>query len=366
MAGLKSKKRIRKPTARQKFLNSLDVELAKSIWMQKGLILESPVRLFRWRGAGPRRYFTYSAPVTKKKKTIFPVEWFNSVTSMIETVFPTSSFLIEWIAKVGLDKAKLIADEAKDYGTVLHAAITKFLLEAHFSLLRDVDDLIMFHVKQNDWKWDVGPWKDRLRRDLVSFAQFAHDVQLEPICIEAVLCHEGYHMAGAIDCVAWMNVVETGFFGQVYAKGGTKNPAGSPKKSKKTERILALLDWKSCRKGFYPEHEIQLQLYKVLWDFNFGFGKFKLNRLFNWRPTDWHKEPKYQLKDQTNNRRTEVPFVIGLAQERLEAEPAMRKAYPKEIRLREKPAEVTWIQPQEIALEHFGAQKQKQKTGRKK
>jgi hypothetical protein len=61
---------------------------------------------------------------------------------------------------------------------------------------------------------------------------------------------------------------------------------------------------KSGKKGFYPNHEAQLQMYSTMWTEN--FPHMPPQALFNWAPADWETEPSYHLKDQSGSKYQDV------------------------------------------------------------
>lgn len=197
--------------------------------------------------------------------------FFPSVTTILGEVSPRNPFLEKWRAEMGLDKAAAYTQERAYYGTFLHSVIEKLLVARTF----DLDTLkaeLAKYIEREQLPTDFINYAEDLKKDILAFAQFVKDYDVQPLCIEESLYSErGY--AGCIDLVCTMKV--------------------SPKKE---ERIVAMVDFKSGRNGFYESHVHQLYLYKDMWLEN--FPEIPIQSVFNWSPKDWRKSPSYNFKCQ--------------------------------------------------------------------
>lgn len=204
--------------------------------------------------------------------------FFPSVTTILGEVSPRNPFLENWRAEMGIEKADAYTQERANYGTFLHASIEKLLVARSYDLDLLKSELAKY-IEREQLPTSFINYAEDLKKDVLAFAQFVKDYDIQPLCIEESLYSEkGY--AGMIDLVCSMY----------------RFPHEEGKKAKNDERIIAMIDFKSGKNGFYESHIHQLYLYKDMWAEN--FPEFPIQSVFNWSPKDWRKSPTYNFKCQ--------------------------------------------------------------------
>lgn len=263
-------------------------------------VLHQPETIYRLDRAGHRYYYTFD----DKGIPTFYV----SATTLIKQTLPTSPHLIDWVASMGKDKSKEYAQDRADYGTFLHMQCGHYMIHGEYNL-DTMSDALMDYIEEKKLPDKFVDNLYDLQKDLMAFAQFCDDYDLEPVGIELVLAHPEYKVAGAIDLLAYITIQEKGFFGEVLKSGPNK---GKPKETSRNARVLAIIDIKSGKKGFYESSEVQLHLYKSMLEVN--YPNVKVDRVFNWSPKEWRSTPSYNFKDQTGSpSAAKLPYLIGLA-----------------------------------------------------
>lgn len=276
-------------------------EEIKAEYFNEDALQEQPEPVYRLDSSGHRYYYTFDKDGNPR--------FYVSVTTLIKQTLPTSPQLIKWIADMGYEESRNYASDRASYGTFLHAQIGRLLIDGTYDLNK-LRDRLRVYVEVEQLPETFIHYEDDFKRDLLAFAQFAKDVDLKPLAIELVLTNPVDGYAGAIDLCAEITIEEKGFFGEVY-KTGVK--AGQPKETKGKRRIRGIIDFKSGRKGFFPEHEVQLAAYREMWNMN--FKEYPVEKVFNWSPKEWRGTvPSYNFKDQTDSKNAKkLPYLIELA-----------------------------------------------------
>lgn len=279
----------------------MTVEQIQAEFFNEDALQEQPEPVYRLDSSGHRYYYTFDEDGEPR--------FFVSVTTLIKQTMPTSPSLVKWIADMGYEESQRFAQERAHYGTFMHAQIAELLITRSYNLNLIRERLRMFIESEqlpSDFMWYV----DDFKKDILAFAQFMKDTDLKPLAIELVLTNPEDGYAGAIDLAAELTIEEKGFFGEVYKTGAN---AGKPKETKRQRRIRAIIDFKSGRKGFFPEYEIQLHAYMKMW--NMHFEAHPIEKVFNWSPKDWRgKTPTYNFKDQTDSKNAKkLPYLVELA-----------------------------------------------------
>jgi hypothetical protein len=270
---------IEQPAGAFEIIPGMSVEEMTAMFFD-GALIEPPYKVWQLNSKGHRYYYKFDDNGTP--------DFYPSVTTILSQTMPQSPFLIKWIADKGIDEAERYKAERAAYGTFMHAAFEELLINRAY----DLDGLkgkLKEYIEVYRLPDDFIYYADDLKKDVLAFAQFVLDYDVRPLAVEIALVHPYYKYAGMIDCPCTMR-----------AKIGSD------------DRINAIVDFKSGRKGFYEESEIQLGMYRDMWNVN--FEQFPVTRIFNFSPKDWRKKPTYNLKDQTDSPNAKkIPYILGLA-----------------------------------------------------
>lgn len=248
-------------------LPGMTIEEMKATYFDSDSLIEPTYKLWQLNSNGHRYYYRYDEKGNP--------EFFPSVTTILSQTLPKSKYLIKWIAETGTEEAERYMHERGMYGTFMHAEYEELLINRKY----DLDGLkskLKKYIETNRLPDDFIYYADELKKDILSFAQFIKDYDVRPLAVEIALVHPYHIYAGMIDCPCSM-----------LSKIGCE------------KRINAIIDFKSGKKGFYEEAEIQLAMYRDMWNVN--FEEHPIDRVYNFAPKNWGKKPTYHLKDQTDS-----------------------------------------------------------------
>lgn len=255
-------------------------EEIRAVFFNRDALKEPPYRIFQLNSDGYRYYYRFNESGE--------LEFYPSVTTLLKQVMPTSPQLIDWMLANGEEGATEKRDIAAAYGTFMHGQFETLIINRRYDF-DAVPALLLSYMEHENIPESLFPqWIIRIRKDVLAFGQFVKDYNVKPLAVEIGLVHPEYRYAGCLDLPCVMT---------------------DPKTAK---TFTAIVDFKSGRKGFFEEHELQLHLYREMWNVN--FPGTPIERLFNFSPKDWRTKPTYNLKDQTDSvNARKLPYLLSLA-----------------------------------------------------
>lgn len=271
---------MEKNTNAREVFPGMTSEEIKAIFFDDTALKEPSYRVYQLNSDGHRYYYRFNAAGEP--------EFYPSVTTLLKQVMPTPPQLLDWMIANGKEGSTEKRDLAAAYGTFMHIQFESLLINRRYDF-DSVPAVLMNYIERENLPDKVfGDWVIKIRKDVLAFAQFVRDYNIKPLAIEIGLVHPDYHYAGCIDMPCIMTDPKSG------------------------QTFSAIVDFKSGRKAFYEEHELQLHLYKAMWETN--FSERPIERLFNFSPKDWRTKPTYNLKDQTDSvNASKLPYLLALA-----------------------------------------------------
>ena len=252
----------------------MTVEEIRAVYFNADALREPPYRVYQLNSDGHRYYYRFNDAGEP--------EFYPSVTTLLKQVMPTPP-----IAN-GKDGSVEKRDLAAAYGTFMHIQFETLVINRRYDFDNVPAVLLDYMERENLPEKVFSEWLPKIRKDVLAFAQFVRDYNVKPLAIEIGLVHPEYHYAGCLDLPCEMT---------------------DPKTAK---TFTAIVDFKSGRKGFFEEHELQLHLYREMWNVN--YPEKPVARVFNFSPKDWRTKPTYNLKDQTDSvNAKKLPYLLALA-----------------------------------------------------
>ena len=259
----------------------MTVEEIRSLYFDKTALREPAYRVFQLNSDGHRYYYRFNDAGEP--------EFYPSVTTLLKQVMPTPPALLDWMIANGKDGSVEKRDLAAAYGTFMHIQFETLIINRRYDFDNVPAVLLDYMERENLPEKVFSEWCVKIRKDVLAFAQFARDYNVVPMAVEIGLVHPEFHYAGCVDLPCVMTDPKTG------------------------KKFTAIVDFKSGRKGFYEEHELQLHLYREMWNVN--YPDVPVERVFNFSPKDWRgPKPTYNLKDQTESvNAKKLPYLLALA-----------------------------------------------------
>lgn len=258
----------------------MTVEEIRAVYFNADALKEPAYRLFQLNSDGHRYYYRFNDAGEP--------EFYPSVTTLLKQVMPTPTALLDWMIANGKDGSTEKRDLAAAYGTFMHGEFEKLIINRRYDFDSVPAAMLAYMERENLPEKVFAEWLPKIRKDVLAFAQFIKDWNVKPLAVEIGLYHPQFHYAGCLDLPCVMTDPKTG------------------------KSFVAIVDFKSGRKGFYEEHELQLHLYREMW--NVHYPETPVTRVFNFSPKDWRKSPTYNLKDQTDSSNAKkLPYLLALA-----------------------------------------------------
>lgn len=269
------------PEQAKEVFPGMTVEEIRAVFFNADALKEPPYRVYQLNSDGYRYYYRFGENGEP--------EFYPSVTTLLKQVMPTTPALLDWMVANGKESSTEKRDIAAAYGTFMHGQFETLIINRRYDFDNVPAVLYAYMEKENIPESLFSQWVVKIRKDVLAFAQFVKDYNVKPLAVEIGLVHPQFRYAGCLDLPCVMT---------------------DPKTAK---TFTAIVDFKSGRKGFFEEHELQLHLYREMWNVN--FENVKIERLFNFSPKDWRgAKPTYNLKDQTDSvNAKKLPYLLALA-----------------------------------------------------
>ena len=268
------------PGMKKEVFPGITVEEIRSLFFNADALKEPAYKVYQLNSDGHRYYYRFKADGTP--------EFYPSVTTLLKQVMPTPPALLDWMIANGKDGSTEKRDIAAAYGTFMHGQFETLIINRKYDFDAVPVVLMDYMEREHIPESLYSQWLVKIRKDVLAFAQFVKDWNVKPLAVEIGLVHPEHHYAGCIDLPCVMTDPKTG------------------------DVFTAIVDFKSGRKGFFEEHELQLHLYRMMWNVN--YPETPVARVFNFSPKDWRTKPTYNLKDQTDSiNAAKIPHLLALA-----------------------------------------------------
>lgn len=222
-----------------------------------------------------------------------------SVSTILRQM-PTDPHLIKWYCSFpDYESAQEHVSKRAEYGTFMHLMFKEILLGNALvfdsGLLGGSFAEYLISVGKRPENYDLQEAGHHLKQDLWAFVQFCITYKVKPLAIEHIVFGDQY--GGAIDLVCKMTTTRTR---KVENYQDERMMAFIPEAGEVTEEteVIAMIDFKSGRKDFHEENQIQLHAYRELW--NQEFPDMPIDMIANYGCKDYRlpvgKTEPYRFK----------------------------------------------------------------------
>lgn len=278
----------------QKLTIGTTTEEMQALYFNATQLHEPNYKLWQLNSKGKRYYYRYEG-----NEPIF----YPSVTTVLHNVMPENKYLTEWKLNLGKEQSLAYTMERASYGTFIHGQLAELMIARTYNLDDARERLTRYVEKEQLAVGFIDAHEEEAKADITAFAKWMRDYDVQPYAVEVALYSPSMGLAGMIDCVCSLRT-----YSKADERKDTEKADGDEKKlakiaEKASQRINAIVDFKSGKKGFYDEYAIQLELYRRMWNEN--FPDTPIERIFNIAPKDWlgtvKKVPSYSFEEQTEN-----------------------------------------------------------------
>lgn len=270
-------------------------EEIRALYFNASQLREPSYRLWQLNSRGKRYYYTFG----EDNEPIF----FPSVTTILHNVMPENKFLTEWKLSLGKEAAEAYTMERANYGSFIHGQLAELMIGRRYNL-DGVREKLSKYVEREKLPYGfIESHEDEAKADIIAFAKWMKDYDVHPYAVEVALYSPQMGLAGMIDCVCNLREFSLEEEEKAMAKAEGDEKKIAKVREKYGNRINAIVDFKSGKKGFYDEYALQLEIYRRMW--NETFQDTPIERIFNIAPKDWTKGakkiPSYSFEEQTLN-----------------------------------------------------------------
>lgn len=274
-------------------------EEMKALFFNATALKEANYRLYQLNSRGKRYYYSLDS---EGKVTMYP-----SVTTILHDIMPENKILTNWKVSMGKEASEAYTMERANYGTFIHGQLASLMMTRSYDLDGMYEALAKYAERNCLPIAFADAHEEEAKADIIAFAKWMKDYDVRPYAIEIAIYSPTLKVAGMIDCVCTM---------RKYAIDDKKNADNA-------ERINAIVDFKSGKKGFHDEYKIQLELYRRMWNEN--FPETPIEQIFNIAPKDWlgtvKKQPSYSFEEQTADPiLAQIPHLLAIYALREESE----------------------------------------------